>query len=270
MDRSLLLGCFILGAAFLVPEMALGRHATLPKVGICHLDDDGFSDFIDVSERSLPTHLAHGDGLPGEGLFREDCTRVVVEEGDLLDVGGAGVKYAGDNAGNEIYLGTPDPGIGNNRIEDGFGWVDGAYDVRFAFDATNNRVTTSIDGPGGFSSLEYDFDDLPPPGCATAQWNALYLLLNDGRDNGGLELNNVVLTPGNFDLGDFGTLDVFGTPGFLEWTVTGYDLTQSFTVSGDLVVQNYVGNEALQMELLVGCLPEVLLQPVLAAPQEAH
>jgi hypothetical protein len=254
MGRSLLLGGFILGAV-LVPGMALAGHDAPSKLDVCHLDEEGFSQLINVSERSLPAHLAHGDGLPGEGLFREDCTRVVVEEGDLLDVGGAGVRYKGDNTGNEIYLGIPDLGVGGNRVEEGFGWVDGTYDVTFAFDATNNKVTTSIDGPGGSTSLEYDFDDLLPPGCATAEWNALYILLRDDRDDGGLELNNIVLTPGNFDLGDFGTLDVLGTPGFLEWTVTGYDFTQSFTVSADLVIQNYVGNEALRMEILVGCLP---------------
>jgi len=54
--------------------------AQVAKVNVCHRTGNGTYRLISVSERAVPAHLAHGDGLPGdpvpgmEGkIFGPDC-----------------------------------------------------------------------------------------------------------------------------------------------------------------------------------------------------
>ena len=52
-----------------------------------------------------------------------------------------------------------------------------------------------------------------------------------------------------FDLGDF------DSEGWKNWTVSDFDFSQGFTVSGDLVVSGWTGSEIDKLQLVVGCLP---------------
>jgi hypothetical protein len=54
-------------------------------------------------------------------------------------------------------------------------------------------------------------------------------------------------------LGDFGVYDVPGTPGFQISTITGFDFSQSWTLTGDLRVAGLTHNETDKVEIDVGC-----------------
>ncbi len=164
----------------------------------------------------------------------------------------AATRYKGDNSGKEIYLGIPDLGVGGNRVETEYpassNWQSGTYAVTFAFDQPENKITTSISGPGGPAALEYDFDTLLAPNCAVANWNTMDIAVVDRNATHNIRFNNVVL--GGFPLGDF------GAEGWNNWTVTGFDFTQSWTMTGDLVVSTaFLNNETNKIQLTVGCLP---------------
>jgi hypothetical protein len=233
------------------------------KVDVCHHEGNGSYHLINISSSALPAHIEHGDALPGDPVpgmegkkFDENCN--IVDAGPSVTSGysglteAAGVRYRGNSSGNEIYLGIPDLGVGGNRVEASYpnvyaNWQDGTYLVTFAFDQAENKVVTTIAGIGGTESLEYDFDDLLAPGCPTANWNTMDINVVDRLTTGELAFNNVMLD-GN-SLGDF------DDEGWKNWTVSDYDFSQSFTVSGDLVVQGWTGSETNKLQIVVGCLP---------------
>ncbi|HEX5018654.1 MAG TPA: hypothetical protein VFX15_13840 [Actinomycetes bacterium] len=65
-------------ATLLVP-LVVGpvSAAKTPKVDVCHLDQVlGTYSVTTIAVSSLAKHLAHGDGLPGDGTFDENCQPV--------------------------------------------------------------------------------------------------------------------------------------------------------------------------------------------------
>ena len=197
-----------------------------------------------------------------EYIVQPPVVAPVATPGDPGLTQAAGVRYRGNSSGNEIYLGIADLGVGGNRVEVSYpnvyaNWQDGTYAVTFAFDQTENKITTSIDnGLGDSTSLEYDFDLLLSPGCLPANWDTLDILVLDRLTTGAMAFNNVMLN--SFSLGDLGTIDVSGVPGWQHWTVTGFDFSQSFTITGELVVAGWTGSETNKLQIMVGCLPQVL------------
>jgi predicted ribosomally synthesized peptide with SipW-like signal peptide len=185
--------------------------------------------------------------------FNEDpVTGPIVTPGYSNLTEAAGVRYRGVSTGNEIYIGIPDLGVAGNRVEIPYPdvytpWADGTYVVTFSFDQAENKITTSINGPMGAASTEYDFDTLLSPGCPTASWNTMDINVVDRLTTGELAYNNVMLN--GFSLGNF------DSEGWNNWTVSGFDFSQSFTVSGDMVVQGWTGSETNKLQLIVGCLP---------------
>lgn len=165
----------------------------------------------------------------------------------------AGVRYRGNSSGNEIYLGIPDLGVGGNRVETSYpnvyaNWQDGTYAITFSFVADENKIVTTIDdGNGDSKSLEYDFDDFLAPGCPVTAWNTMDINVVDRLTTGELAFNNAFLN--EFPLGNF------DDEGWKNWTVSGFDFSQSFTVSGDMVVQGWTGSETNKLQIVVGCLP---------------
>jgi hypothetical protein len=164
------------------------------------------------------------------------------------------VRYKGYNTGKEIFLGPMLPPSALPRTEAEYNEFQTVgqktYQITFAFDKGQNEISTSITSPD--MSLEFDFDLQGAPGCPSAGWDALEILVRDSMTNSGVALQNVVLD--SFNLGNFGTVDKVGTPGWQNWTVTGFDFSQSFVVSADLVVDGYNGNESIKIEFNVGCL----------------
>lgn len=166
----------------------------------------------------------------------------------------AGVRYRGYNTGKEIFLGPMLPPSALPRAEAEYNEfltvAQKTYQINFAFDQGQNAISTSISSPD--ANLTFDFDVSGAPGCPSANWDAMEILVRDSRTDSGAALQNVMLD--SFDLGDFGTVDKTGTPGWQNWTVTGFDFSQSFTVNADLVVDGYDGSESIKVEFNVGCL----------------
>ena len=157
----------------------------------------------------------------------------------------AGVRYKGFNSGGEIYLGPMTSGSATPRVETNYNDFGTAgqktYQLTFSYDNVENEITTSITSPD--ANLAFDFDTDGSPGSDPSTWDAMEIVVRDSRSDSGAALENVMLDA--YALGDFATVDKAGTPGWQQWTVTGFDFTQSFTVTADLVVDGYNGNEAI-------------------------
>ena len=69
------------------------------------------------------------------------------------------------------------------------------------------------------------------PGCPNSDWNTMDINVVDRLISGELAFNNVTLN--GFSLGDF------DDEVWKNWTVSGFDFSQSFTLSGDMVVQGW-------------------------------
>lgn len=68
MKRLLLLLAIMFGTVIAVgaPASALDSGGSV-KVDVCHVDDEGMYNLINVSEKAVPAHLGHGDALPVMG-----------------------------------------------------------------------------------------------------------------------------------------------------------------------------------------------------------
>jgi len=72
----------VLVAAVLLVSSTTGVLAEgKAKVNVCHANEAGSFNLINVSESALPAHLAHGDAAPGDAVpgmigydFSSDCT----------------------------------------------------------------------------------------------------------------------------------------------------------------------------------------------------
>jgi hypothetical protein len=266
MKKRLILSIALgLVASFLVAGLAFAEQAT--KVDVCHREGNGSYHLINISENALPAHLAHGDGLPDNPVpgmdgkkFDENCnildkSNPVVEPGYSNLTAEGSVRYKGDSSGNEIYLGFGDLGVGGNRVEAAYpdvysGWPDGTYQVTFSYDGASLIATEMMDSAGSITSLTYSN---ATPVCG--EWNVMDILVLDRLDTAAIAFNDVMID--GFNLNDFGTFDVPGAPGWsvANWTVTGFDFSQGFTITGDLVVAGWTGNELNKLQLTVGCLP---------------
>lgn len=164
---------------------------------------------------------------------------------------GGGVRIKGYNTGAEIFIGpmTDSSALPRTQVEYNDFQTVGAktYQVTFSHDGSGS-IATSITSPSASATWASD-----AYGCLPADWDAMEIFVRDSRTDSGVALQNVMLQ--SFALGNFGTVDKAGTPGGSNWTVTGFDFSQNFTVTADLVVDGYNGNESIKVEFNVGCLP---------------
>jgi hypothetical protein len=106
-------------------------QAAWGKVDICHFGDEGAYHQINVSEKAIGAHLAHGDGFAGDAVpgaegfvFGEDCSLVTVTVDPIpLDcyvssTGFNDLRYIGppDKAGNVISYGAGEDGPGSGEV----------------------------------------------------------------------------------------------------------------------------------------------------------
>jgi hypothetical protein len=169
----------------------------------------------------------------------------------------AGAMRVKGSPGPDVYLGVNDLGVGTNRVQVDAGnpLPAGTYGFTFAYDQPNNKLTLQIPDVG----LEWPLSNEPAPACEPAKWNAMHIFLRDNRTEGGLALKNVMLDTNA--LGDLGTADIAGTPGDQRWTVTDYDFSQAFALTGDLdVAGTFNANENMKVEINVGCVPPFTLR----------
>ena len=67
----------LLSASLLAITAGAVSAAAKPKIDVCHFDQRlGTYTLTTIPSSSLAKHLAHGDGLPGEGAFDENCQPV--------------------------------------------------------------------------------------------------------------------------------------------------------------------------------------------------
>jgi predicted ribosomally synthesized peptide with SipW-like signal peptide len=167
----------------------------------------------------------------------------------------AGVRFKGYNTGGEFYLGPMTSVSATPRVEldyNDFQTVgEKTYQISFSHESAENSVASSISSPD--ADLVFDFDTDGAPGCLVSDWDLMEIVVRDSRTDSGAALENVVLEA--YGLGDFASVDVPGTPGFQQWAVTGFDFSQDFLVTADLVVDGFNGNESIKVEFNVGCLP---------------
>ena len=100
-----------------------GGSSAAGKVDVCHLNDTGGFQLINVSANSLQAHLAHGDGQPGGDvqnspiqIFGTSCQVITLKKYEFTLASGAGgttgqpdlaVKYSkATGTGNPIVLDT--------------------------------------------------------------------------------------------------------------------------------------------------------------------
>ena len=247
----------LVGLVFLGVMAPSAAEARPNKVGICHEKGNGSYHLIDVSKEALQAHLRHGDSLPGQVfpddpslVFGPDCTpqqpAPVVEPGYSRLTEEGAVRFRQNNSGGEIYLGTADLGVGANRVESNYVWSDGVYEVTFSYDGIGN-ISTSV---AGVEALNYAIE----PMCNSGMWDTMDILVVDRSDDTAIAFENVALN--GAVLGNFGSFDLGGTFGFQNWTVSAFDFSQPWTLTGELVIEGFSGSaEANKLQLTVGCLP---------------
>jgi hypothetical protein len=122
------------------------------------------------------------------------------------------------------------------------------YDLVFSFTKATGTVSGSITDPSGSPVASLNRVMVG----STAGLNSMEILVADDMANSGVALENVMLngTP----LGNFGTVDVAGTPGKGIWMVSGFDFDQDWTVTADMVVDGFDGEEKMKVEFNVGFL----------------
>jgi len=157
------------------------------------------------------------------------------------------VRFRQTNTGAEIYLGQSDLGSAENRITAQYPWDDGAYQIAFSYDGVGS-IGVSVEGSAGIQVLSYAIT----PQCG--DWDTLDIQVTDRSSETGVALNDVFLN--ELPLGDFGALDLAAEPGIQNWSVTGFDFTEAWTLTASLAVENFSGSAELnKVQLTVGCLP---------------
>jgi hypothetical protein len=234
---------------------SIDAEAAATRVSVCHMEGNGSYHLIEVSKMAVPAHRRHGDALPGEPVpdaegfvFGSDCG--LEEPTPVVAPGFSGLTEEGslrlrqENSGGEIYLGVSDLGVGENRVEANRTWPDGTYLVSFSYDGSGT-ISSSVDGD---NNLEY----AKLPDCNGGNWDVMDILVVDRSIGTGIAFENVDLN--GYALGNFGSFDVSGTSGFQNWTISAFDFTQPWTITGDLVIENFVGSaEQQRLQLTVGC-----------------
>ena len=222
------------------------------KADVCHLEGNGFYHLINVSVNALPAHLAHGDGIPGEG-FLLDCTPLIVEEGPITyETDQPSVRYRSfaNTGGQEIYIGKQDLGNPINRADaDNHTWGSGLNYFVFSYDANTGVLSTTVtDGTTTTSSGTIALGDGT---CGPDNWNALEILVLN-RDTGTtVNLNDLAIDSVSLGM-DFtgGTTFADGT-----WHVTYPFGGNSFDISGSIELGGIfsTSQELSKVQLIVGC-----------------
>lgn len=84
-STQILVGTVFTLLAGMVGLSAVASAVPAPKVDVCHVDDDGDTVLINISNNAYKAHARHGDGLPGSPVpvmdgyeFAADCSIVAL------------------------------------------------------------------------------------------------------------------------------------------------------------------------------------------------
>ena len=221
-----------------------GLGTTFPFVGV--LDEPA------VIRRALSATEVQGlvDAGPNAKCLPEPVP--VVAAGASAATSGAAARWKGANSGAEVFVGPLLPPSALPRSEADHAWTPGTtFDVTATFNPTANTLTATA----GATTAVFDFATQGAPGCPAESWDVLDVAVADSRADAGLRFTGAEID--GIPIGDFGTVDVEGTPGFQAWHVTGFDLGAGFELTGRIEVDGagFVGNEAMKVQATAGCLP---------------
>lgn len=146
-----------------------------------------------------------------------------------------GVRYQSfrNTRATEVQLGVPDLSDVDRRVERDITWVSGENLVTFAFDPANDRLTATVSNTAGDFALELPelADAIALLGSGrygTADLNALRISLASNDPGATVAFHDVALN--GSDLGD---LDASTSPTG-TWTVSGFDFSQGFVLTGTI------------------------------------
>jgi len=245
MNKRSIGGLLAAAAVVSIGAVSTAQAAPAEKVDVCHVDGQGNYNIINISENAYQQHLDHGDQDVNEDGSCGALPGPTVTPGysGLTEAGA--VRFRAVNSGGEVYLGTPDLGVGGNRVETNISTWSATNPVTFSFDGTD--LTTTVGG----QTLTRAATGVA--GCDPSLWDTVNIKVLD-RDGvaDSLDFNSVVVN--GFPIGDFDGAPFGATEG-PDWTVSGLDLSEGFDISGDIVVDGtWAGSAELdRVELTVGC-----------------
>lgn len=151
----------------------------------------------------------------------------------------AAVRYKSfaNTGSKEIYLGVPDLGAAENRHEADFTWVRGENNVSFAYIPDAHKLTTTVSNPEKTVTVDYEL--------SLGDLNILQINLTNRDEKASIAFNSVELN-GN-------SLGNFQSRGTQDWTVTGYNLSGGFTLTGVVVLDGrFSKDDKSKLEIKVG------------------
>jgi len=171
-----------------------------------------------------------------------------IAEGEAAFSAGAGVHYRSflnqeTDPPDEVYLGA-DIGLNPKRNEQDIEWLhDVSNAFEFSYTPGDDEIASVVNADPELTYDPISIDAL----CPVGDWDVLQISMkgeqNDTVDIEDLEVNGV----------PFGTLAGSATEKF--WTITGFDLSLGFTVTGGIVITSPVTNngDGNNVKMLVGC-----------------
>jgi hypothetical protein len=140
---------------------------------------------------------------------------------------------------NPIASGYP------NRVERNLTWTTpGSNSITVTYDQNADTLSATLNGNGLTYSAVSEY-----AGCPVSYWNVMQIVVVN-RDTGTtVNLDNVTL--GGYNLGSFNG----GTGSVQLWTITHFDFTQNFTMTGTVSLAGAFSNsqELSKIEIYMGC-----------------
>jgi len=145
-----------------------------------------------------------------------------------------------------LYIG-PNPIASSypNRVEQNLTWTKpGTHSITITYDQSADTLSAAMNGNGLTYSAISEY-----AGCPVGNWNVMQIVVVNWDNGTSVNLDNVTL--GGYDLGSFNG----GTGGVHLWTVTHFDFTRDFTMTGTISLAGTFSNsqELSKIEIYTGC-----------------
>ncbi len=165
-----------------------------------------------------------------------------------------GVRFRSFNntGGQEVYVGIPDLGSGGNRSAINMNWA-GSNNITFEFDRTNDQLVVTVLNSNDTYTVAYT--DLAnqvnsKTGFTLDDLEQMQINVTSRDSEATVDFLNVMINGTEFSDNDFND----NSGGTQSWTLSGVDFTQTFSVTGLLILGGTFGNsqELSKMEITFG------------------
>lgn len=178
---------------------------------------------------------------------------LIVTEGapELTGAGGARFRSFGNTGGEELYVGIHDLGVAGNRSASNLTWSSpGTQSFSVSYDTGTDDLTGTV---GATIVVYNDLSTNLPGGCTIPGLNTMHLQVVARDDDTTVEVDNLEVD-GLPAVGSF--LSVGNSDEWKDWTITGADFTDGFTITGDINLTGAFGisQELSKVQILVGCI----------------